>query len=154
MSDLRDRFRPTLFTQNIHQVENYDAAFAYKNVIFTYKHDPSRVDRYLEAGWEIVETTDQLKDDRSFAPNSKEKKLRPQPCVTKTTDKHEQVLMRILRTKRDQNELDKKSNRELLRLRESQRRGEKIIRKGNEVITKGSELSDKLADESVNFNNL
>lgn len=138
--ELRKQFRPTLFTQNINQVDNYDPAYDYKNVIFTYKHDPSRVDRYLNAGWEIVETTEPVKDDRSFAPNSKEKKLRPQPCVTKTTDKHEQVLLRCLKTTRAKNQLNKKQSREQLRVRESQQRGETVIKRGNEVITKGAEL--------------
>lgn len=140
---LREQFRPTLFTQNIHQVENFDPAYNYKNVIFTYRSDPGRVDRYLDMGWEIVETTENLKDDRSFTPNSKEdKKLRPQPCVTKTTDKHEQVLMRILKSKWEQNQIDKKKTNEALRLREAKRRGDRIEKRGNEIITHGSELSE------------
>lgn len=140
---MRDQFRPTLFVQNIHQVENYDPAYEYKNVIFTYKHDPGRVARYLDAGWEIVETTENLRDDRSFSPKSKEDKLRPQPCVTKTTDKHEQVLMRILSTKRAENELEKRKIRERLSLREALKRGDQIEKRGNEVITKGAELTEK-----------
>lgn len=149
MSDkekLRAQFRPTLFTQNIHQVENYDPAYLYKNVIFTYRHDPSRVDRYLDAGWEIVETTTPTRDDRSFTPNSKEEKLRPQPCITKTTDKHEQVLMRCLKSRWDQNQIDKKKEREMLRLREAQRRGDKITKRGNEVITSGAELTEQFKE--------
>lgn len=140
--DLRKQFRPKLFTQNIHQVENYDPAYEYKNVIFTYKHDPGRVDRYLDNGWEIVETTEPTIDDRSFVPNSKEKKVRPQPCITNTTDGHEQVLMRCLKTRRAENEKNKKQTAEMLRLREAQRRGDKIEKKGNEIITTGAELSD------------
>lgn len=154
MSDqkkLREQFRPTLFTQNIHQVDNYDPAYDYKNVIFTYKHDPGRVARYLDAGWEIVETTAPTRDDRAFTPNSKEEKLRPQPCITKTTDKQEQVLLRILKTLRAQNELDKKHTREQLRLKDAQRRGDKIIRRGNEVITKGAELNDGLPPLAEDF---
>ena len=143
-NELRKQFRPALFTQNIHQVENYDPEYEYKNVIFTYRHDPGRIDRYLDAGWEIVETTDNLVDDRAFTPNSKEKKkLRPQPCISKTMDKHEQVLLRILRTKRQENELNKKTHRERLALKEAKARGESIERRGNEVITKGAELSQE-----------
>ncbi len=139
--NLRDQFRPTLFTQNIHQVENYDPAYDYKNVIFTYRHDPGRVDRYLQGGWEIVETTEPTIDDRSFTPNSKEEKLRPQPCITKTSDKHEQVLMRCLRTRHEQNQMDRKLEGDRLRMREAQRRGDKIVKRGNEVITTGAELN-------------
>lgn len=141
--EMRDRFRPTLFTQNINQVDNYDPAYDYKNVIFTYKHDPGRVSRYLDKGWEVVETTEPSVDDRSFTPNSKEKKLRPQPCLTKTTDKHEQVLMRVLKTMRAENQLDAKKGREAMLQRESDRKGEKTVKRGNEVITTGVELSDR-----------
>lgn len=140
--DLRKQFRPSLFTQNIHQVENYDSAYDYKNVIFTYKHDPGRIDRYFNMGWEIVETTEQLRDDRSFTPNSKnDEKIRPQPVITKTSDKHEQVLMRILRTKRDENMHQRKDQHDRALLSEAQRRGDKIVKRGNEVITTGSELN-------------
>jgi len=141
--EMRDKFRPTLFTQNINQVDNYDPAYDYKNVIFTYKHDPGRVSRYLDKGWEVVETTEPSVDDRSFTPNSKEKKLRPQPCITKTTDKHEQVLMRVLKTMRAENQLDAKRGREVMLQRESDRKGEKTVKRGNEVITTGVELSDR-----------
>jgi len=141
--EMRDKFRPTLFTQNINQVDNYDPAYDYKNVIFTYKHDPGRVSRYLDKGWEVVETTEPSLDDRSFTPNSKEKKLRPQPCITKTTDKHEQVLMRVLKTMRAENQLDAKRGREDMLQRESDRKGEKTVKRGNEVITTGVELSDR-----------
>jgi len=141
--EMRDKFRPTLFTQNINQVDNYDPAYDYKNVIFTYKHDPGRVSRYLDKGWEVVETTEPSVDDRSFTPNSKEKKLRPQPCITKTTDKHEQVLMRVLKTMRAENQLDAKKGREAMLQRESERKGEKTVKRGNEVITTGVELSDR-----------
>lgn len=142
----RVQFRPVPYVQEIHQVQDRDPAFTYKNVIISYKTDPQRVTKYLQQGWEIVEATAPNKDDRSFTPNSKEAKLRPQMCVETTTDGHEQILMRILKTTWDKNQLDKKSNREQLRLQEAKRRGEKIVRRGNEVITKGTELSDKFTE--------
>lgn len=138
---MRESFRPNLFVKSINQVSNRDPAYEYKNVIFTYKHDPNRVSRYLDAGWEVVETTEQLEDDRDFAPKDKKEKLRPQPCITKTRDKHEQVLLRILKTDRAENELKKKDARDKLRSSQSQQRGETVSRKGNEVITRGSELN-------------
>ena len=137
---MKESFRPNLFVKNIHQVIDRDPAYEYKNVIFTYKHDPGRVARYLEAGWEVVETTEQLGDDRDFAPKDTKEKLRPQPCITKTRDKHEQVLLRILSTVRAENQLKGKSERELAQLRQSQRDGETVTRKGNEIITRGSEI--------------
>lgn len=136
----KETFRPNPFVKQIHQVVDRDPAYEYKNVIFTYKHDPNRVSRYLEAGWEIVMTTQQLADDRDFSIKDTKEKLRPQHCVSKTRDKHEQVLMRILKTARQENELKKKQNREALSARQSQQRGEKIRVAGNEIITQGSEI--------------
>lgn len=138
---MKETFRPNLFVKNIHQVIDRDPAYEYKNVIFTYKHDPTRVNRYLEQGWEIVETTQPLEDDRDFSPTDKKEKLRPQPCITKTRDKHEQVLMRILSTKRAENQLKAKKQRDELSARQSRARGETVTRNGNEVITRGSELN-------------
>lgn len=136
----KETFRPNPFVKQIHQAVDKDLAYEYKNVIFTYKHDPNRVSRYLEAGWEIVMTTQQLADDRDFSIKDTKEKLRPQHCVSKTRDKHEQVLMRILKTARQENELKKKQNREALSARQSQQRGEKIRIEGNEIVTQGSEI--------------
>lgn len=138
---LRTKFRPIPHVEDIHQAKNRDEAFMYKNVITTYKTDPNRVLRYLEAGWEVVETTEPNKDDRLFTPNSKEEKLRPQMCVETTSDGHDQILMRILKSVWEKNQTDKKEQRDQLIFREAQRRGDKIVKRGNEVITTGSELN-------------
>lgn len=137
---MKETFRPNLFVKSIHQVENRDPAYEYKNVIFTYKHDPNRVSRYLDKGWEVVETTEELMDDRDFSPKNTKEKLRPQPCISKTRDKHEQVLLRILKTARAENQDKSKQERELLSLRQAQARGDTVTRKGNEILTRGSEL--------------
>lgn len=137
---MKESFRPNLFVRNINQFVDRDPAYEYKNVIFTYKHDPGRVSRYIDMGWEVVETTERLEDDRDFSPKDTKEKLRPQPCITKTRDKHEQVLMRVLRTKRDQNQLDNKAKRENLSLRQAARDGEVITKKGNEITTRGSDI--------------
>lgn len=138
---MKETFRPNLFVKNINQVIERDPAHEYKNVIFTYKHDPSRVSRYMDLGWEVVETTERLEDDRDFSPKDTKEKIRPQPCITKTRDKHEQVLMRILKTQRAENTLKSKKERERLSARQSQLRGETVTRNGNEIFTKGSELN-------------
>ena len=137
---MKESFRPNLFVKQIHQVVERDPAYEYKNVIFTYKHDPSRVQRYMEAGWEVVETTEPLADDRDFSIKDTKEKLRPQPCITKTRDKHEQVLMRVLKTKRAENQLLSKKERDELSARQSRARGETVTRKGNEIFTRGSEI--------------
>lgn len=138
---MKEKFRPSLFVKNIHQVTNRDPAFEYKNVIFTYKHDPDRVNKYISAGWEVVETTEPLEDDRDFTPTDKKEKLRPQPCISKTRDKHEQVLMRILKTQRADNQIKAKRERDEMSARQSRSRGETVTRNGNEIFTRGSELN-------------
>lgn len=140
MTDLRDKFRPSASIKDINQAADRDPAYDYKNIIHTYKHDPNRVVRYLDLGWEFVETTDTLVDDRDFAPNSKAKKLRPQLVTSKTTDKHEQVLMRILKTKRVENQENARKARENLLSKEAARRGDKVVQDGNNVTITGQEL--------------
>lgn len=141
---LRETFRPVIQVKDILQAQHRDPAYRYKNVIITYKEGENRVQRYLNRGWEIVESTLPSKDDRSFTPNSKKETLRPQMRVETTTDGHDQILMRILWSINDKNILEDKKNREELRLREALRRGDKIVKRGNEVITRGSELYDGL----------
>lgn len=141
MTDLRDKFRPSASVKDINQAGNRDPAYEYKNVIHTYKHDPNRIVRYLDMGWEYVEDTETLVDDRDFAPNSKAKKLRPQLITSKTTDKHEQVLMRILRTKRAENQENAKKARENSQQREAVRNGDTVVQEGNNVTITGKELN-------------
>lgn len=138
---MKESFRPNLFVRNINQVVDKDPAYEYKNVIFTYKHDPGRISRYMDLGWEVVETTERLEDDRDFSPKDSKEKIRPQPCITKTRDKHEQVLMKILKTSRVENNKKAKQERESLSARQSQLRGETVTRRGNEIFTQGSELN-------------
>lgn len=137
---MKETFRPNLFVKSINQVLDRDPMFEYKNVIFTYKHDPQRVSRYLDAGWEVVETTAPLVDDRDFSPKDTKEKLRPQPCVTKTRDKHEQVLLRILKTQRAENQLKAKKERDELHARQSRQRGDVVSKRGDEMFITGSEL--------------
>lgn len=141
--NFRKQFRPELDVNDILQWVDQDPAYQYKNVIMDYKIEgPKRVERYLDAGWEIVETTENLKDDRSFTANSKkEEKLRPQACISTTSCGHKQILMRILKTRHVENQLKKKQDRDNLSLQNSRKNGETVTRKGNEVITRGSEVS-------------
>lgn len=138
----RKKFRPELDVNDILQWVDQDPAYQYKNVIMDYSNEgPKRVERYIDAGWELVETTETLKDDRSFTANSKESKLRPQACISKTRDGHKQILMRILKTKYAENQTKKKEARDNLSLQNSRKNGETITRKGNEIITRGTDIS-------------
>jgi hypothetical protein len=138
----RKQFRPELDVADILQWVDQDPAYQYKNVIMDYKGEGAkRVERYIDAGWELVESTETLKDDRSFTANSKESKLRPNYCISTTSDGHKQVLMRIHKEQYAKNQLNKKQARDDLSIQNSRRNGETITRKGNEVITRGSEVS-------------
>ena len=138
----RKQFRPELDVNDILQWVDQDPAYNYKNVIMDYKTEGAkRVERYIDAGWEPIETTGALKDDRSFTANTKEGKLRPQFCISTTSDGHKQILMRILKTQHEENQLNKKAVRDNLSLQNSRKNGETVTRKGNEIITRGSEIS-------------
>ena len=140
---VRVAFRPVPYIQEIHQAQDREPGYMYKNVIITYKNDPNRAQRYLQNGWEIVETVDSNKDDRSFTPNAKKEKIRPQMLVETTTDGHEQILMRILESKWSGSQVDKKQSREQLRLQDAKRRGDKIMKRGNEIVTTGAEVNEQ-----------
>lgn len=138
----RKQFRPELDVNDILQWVDQDPAYHYKNVIMDYKQEGAkRIERYIDAGWEPIETTETLKDDRTFSATSKESKLRPQFCISTTSDGHKQILMRILKSQHEENQLKKKETRDNLSLQNSRREGEQITRRGNEVITRGSEVS-------------
>ena len=138
----KETFRPALFVQDIHQVVDQDPAFEYKNVITNFRHETNRVQRYLDAGWEIVMTTTPSKDDRAFTPNSKDEKLRPQEYRTTTRDGQTQILMRCLRTVRAENEKAKKQYNDDMALAVNKRRGAETVVKGNEVITREAEINE------------
>lgn len=143
MSDFRKRFRPNMYVENINQLTEYDPNYDYKNVIYTYKHDPGRITRYEDLGWEVVISTDHLTDDRAFTPTSKKEKLRPSEIISNTSDGHKQVLMCIPKKKREENrtklmELDAK-----IKAEDARRRGDLIRRgaKGKNVKITGSEVN-------------
>ena len=138
----RKQFRPELDVNDILQWVDQDPAYHYKNVIMDYKGEGAkRVERYIDAGWEPIETTGTLKDDRTFTANSKESKLRPQFCISTTSDGHKQILMRILKEQHAENQLKKKQARDDLSMQNARRNGDTITKRGNEVITRGSEVS-------------
>jgi len=139
----RKQFRPELDVTDILQWVDRDPAYEYKNVIMDYKGEGAkRIERYIDAGWEPMETTENLKDDRSFTANSKESKLRPSYCISTTSDGHKQLLMRILKTTREENQLQKKADREAVSRREANKRGEKITKEGNNVTMQGKEVNE------------
>ena len=140
--EVREPFRPKVNVQNINTISNYDPTYEYKNVIWTYTNDPTRVQRYEEAGWEVVYSTEKLIDDRLFVPNDKEDSLRPKAVTSKTKCGHQQVLMRCVNTRRAENEKSKKLERQKRSDAQVFRRGGSVERKGNQVITRDSEINE------------
>lgn len=144
----RVQFRPVPYIEEIHQAQDRDPAYRYKNVIITYRSDPNRVQRYLKRGWEIVQTTKPNIDDRSNSAASKSEKLRPQMLVETTNDGHEQILMRILWSLDEKNQLGDKEHREKQKYMDAKKRGEKITKRGSEIITEGSEVNENMSFDS------
>lgn len=137
-------FRPAIDISNIHQVaeEDRDPNYFYKYVSLDYRHDKNRVKRYLNMGWEIVETTKQTLDDRSFTPNTKEEKLRPQPDVITTRDGVRMMLLRITHEQKAQNEADKAAHQDLLHKKQLAARGGRQVQKGNDIRTIEAEVNE------------
>lgn len=88
--------------------------YEYKRIITSYDKDPNRVERYEQAGWEIM---------------IEEREGRHAP-ITGTLPKsgHRFVLMRCLKTRREQNELDKDARDKAAVLRSTRR---EVRKEGN-----------------------
>lgn len=137
----RKQFRPELGVDDILQWMDQEPGYQYKNVRLDMKGEgPRRIERYIDMGWEPVESTESLKDDRSFAPNSKDKKLRPSFCISTTTDGHKQMLMRIPIKQYEKNQIEKKNQRTALHNQQMQKRGDKQEVTSEGVKITGSEL--------------
>lgn len=83
---LRESFRPALQVQSIAQLKKQNPNLMYHAVRYDTHLDPdgSRIDKWLDKGWSIVSTKENLEDDRSLAPKSKEDdKLRVKPLTFK-----------------------------------------------------------------------
>lgn len=110
----REYFREQFCIDAIAKVEKDDVNYSYKGVISNYPKDPLSVERHLDTGYEFVYSDDKLKDDRKYTPDndSESKKLRPS-FVTKTSkDGYEFVLMRILKTKEQENQRNEEKKRQ------------------------------------------
>ncbi len=95
---LRENFRPKLRVNEIAQITKSDPHHIYKCVRYDERFDPNaeRVDKYCDRGWEIVNSTQQLADDRKNAPGvDKEDALRQKPVTKPGKDGAMFVLMRI-----------------------------------------------------------
>lgn len=139
----REKFRSSISIKDINAVDNLNPLYDYKHVICTYSEGLKRIDRYIDAGWEVVYSKDKLKDDRknASAQDGTEEDLRTSPVTSSTRGGNTQILMKILKTKRSSNETSK-AVRDKVRLDASRKR--KVQQSGaTQVISEDVDLSDE-----------
>lgn len=92
----RDLFRKTLDTKNVHQLPKHliEPGYHYRAVIYTYKHDPERVERLLDRGWHFVIAAADDEDDRPAATKA-ERNTRESTIECKFTSGAKAVWMKI-----------------------------------------------------------
>lgn len=140
----RDPFRPKYVVDDVARITKDDATYAYKLVIYNYKHLPMNVPLHEARGYEIVYSTEHIEDDRKFSANrgKDEEALRPRPVTQSTNDGYDQVLMRIPK------ELEKTNakNNALKRAADHKRANKKrkVSREANTV---------SINDGEIDFNN-
>jgi hypothetical protein len=147
--ELRKSFRPTLRINNIARRTKADPNHIYKEVRYDERMDPNgdRIDKYLDKGWEIVSSDENLLDDRSTAPKSKEDtKLRPSPAVRSGRGGAQFVMMRKSKEQFHADENQKVKNYEDRYFRSSSK---KVTRQGENVTVKLNEVTE----DNINRNN-
>lgn len=103
----REKFRSSVNIKDIHSVSKQDPNYEYKKVSATFKEGLGRIDRYIDAGWEVVYSDEASKDDRATAATqgSKEDGLRQKPVTfTSRSGTDQYILMRCHKDQRKQNE--------------------------------------------------
>jgi len=130
---VREDFRGKLNISEVARVKQ-DPNYVYKLVIHTYDHDPARVDRYIEAGWDVVSSEQSVEDKRSHVPdNSDESSLRQKPVLKRLRGSggHTAVLMRIKKDLYAANQL-KKAERDAERQRRATTKN-RVSKDGNSI---------------------
>jgi hypothetical protein len=141
----REKFRKTCGIKDIQaqHVEDPNYEYAWKDAS---THEGLRkIDRFIDAGWEVVYSTEKVKDDRSTASNQdgKDNDLRQSPLMVTTRSGHNMFRMRILKTLREENAKAAK----LKRMAELKRK-QKIVSDGYNIHMTGSEVDpNKLTKE-------
>lgn len=111
-TNFRDVFRQTLDIKNIHALPKWlvEDGLVYRPVIYTYKHDPERISKFIERGWDFVVADANDIDDRSAATKA-EKNVRAKPVECKYSSGHKAVWMKITQEKLAQREVEKRKER-------------------------------------------
>lgn len=110
--DIRDAFRRPIDIKNIHKLPKsmVEEGYTYRPVIYTYKHDPERIENFLEKGWDFVVTDENDIDDRPAATKA-EKNLRAKPMECKYSSGHKAVWMKIRTEELTKREIEKRKER-------------------------------------------
>lgn len=136
----REKFRSTVSIKSIQAVEKLDPNYEYKKVCATFKEGLGRIDRYIDAGWEVVYSDEAPKDDRtiSASQSGKDDGLRQKPVsFTSRNGGDTYILMRCHKDQRTKNEATKykarKEKFESMQKRKPKQVGRNITITGDEV---------------------
>ena len=110
--NFRDVFRQVLDVKNIHALPEWlkEDGFVYRPVIYTYKHDPLRINRFVELGYDFVVACADDIDERPAATKA-ETNTRAKPVECKYQSGHKAVWMKVSREKLQQREIAKRTAR-------------------------------------------
>lgn len=135
--DIRAQFRNSLNISEVNKVKK-DPNYEYKLVITTYEHDPDRVGRYMDNGWDIVFSEDSISDERTNIASEKSSEGRIRPVTKRLKGGHQAVLMRCSKERRQQNEAAKTARDKEAFLKAS---GRKIRKEGSNIIVQESDIN-------------
>lgn len=134
----REKFRSTVAIKDVQAITNLDPDYEYKKVCATFKEGLGRVDRYIDAGWEVVYSNETPKDDRTIAANQagKDDSVHQKPVTTTSKGGDSYILMRCHKDQREKNEKIKHEAREV-KFRSQQ----KLKKQGKDLKITGTDIS-------------
>lgn len=130
-------FQPK-FTKDAVASFKKDPNRVYKVVIYTYDHDPERVQRYLDMGWEVVTSTSTIPSEGSLLIKDQENLVTPSPVQKHFRKGHSGVLMSISKDQWTQNVKIREKERMERYLASANR---KTKRQGNNLIITESDIN-------------
>lgn len=104
----RTKFRGSVTIKDIGSTE-MNPLYDYKWVDAQFQEGLKRIDRYIDKNWEVVYSKDKPKDDRknNASQDGEDKDLRTSPVTRTTRGGHTQIYMKVLKTDRAKNALEK-----------------------------------------------
>ncbi len=105
----RQKFRSSTTIIDIQDLSSRDPNYEYKKVCATFHEGLARIDRYIDAGWEVVYSNEKLKDDRTMSANQagSEDSIRTKPVSSTSKSGDTYILMRCTKEQRAKNEQEK-----------------------------------------------